>query len=133
MIITHVARLDGLSIWATASLDGYVRIRDDDGLIIRFYSFVLTFRELPFEEKICSLSFANDRGDLLISKSEQIILFKMQDYLPPRYLIEALQQGFTDDPFERIMDFDPTVEFWDYIQISEKKIRDKSRWHFDIK
>lgn len=34
--ITHLARLDSMSIWATASVDGCVRIRSDDGYIIRF-------------------------------------------------------------------------------------------------
>ena len=41
LTITDIARLDTLSIWATASVDNYVRIRDDYGSIIRFlYSII---------------------------------------------------------------------------------------------
>lgn len=92
------------------------------------------FRELSFEDKISSLCFANNRGDLLIGRSEQIILVKMQDYLPPKYLIKALQLEISDDHSESIMDFDPNIEFWDYPQISEKKMSEskKNMWHFRI-
>lgn len=59
----------------------------------------------------------------------------MQDYLPPRYLIEALQLNFKDDQSENVMDFDPNIEFWDYSQISEKRIQycSENKWHFSMK
>lgn len=91
--------------------------------------------ELPFEDKISALCFANARADLLIGRSDQIILFKMQDYLPPSYLIESLRREIADDLQENMLNFDPTIEFWDYAQISDRRISNCSekKWHFSSK
>ena len=57
----------------------------------------------------------------------------MQDYLPPKYLIESLKLDFKDDILENVMDFDPNIEFWDYPQIIEKKFLNTTdeKWHFN--
>lgn len=34
--ITHLARLAPFSLWATASIDKFVRIREDDGTLVRY-------------------------------------------------------------------------------------------------
>ena len=63
---------------------------------------------------ITCLCFANERGDLLVGQPNQIIVYKMQDYLPPKYLIEALSKDFHDDMSEQAKDFDPEINFWGY-------------------
>ena len=59
----------------------------------------------------------------------------MQNYLPPKYLIEALKTGFEDDQLEKIRDFDAQVEFWDYSQILDQKKNSESTgsWHIQKK
>ncbi|TPX68035.1 hypothetical protein SpCBS45565_g03331 [Spizellomyces sp. 'palustris'] len=109
-----------LGIWATAERGGVVRIWDEGGLV----------REIQFNEAIPSIKFANARGDLLVSLSDQITLVRMQDYLPHSYLKRAAHMDFSDDPQETPLPFDTSVDFWE--RVYEKDIREKGEigfWH----
>ncbi|TPX65187.1 hypothetical protein SpCBS45565_g05356 [Spizellomyces sp. 'palustris'] len=70
--------------------------------------------ELQFAEPITTLTFANQRGDLLISLPEQIVVVRVQDYLPVPYLCVLLDHGdWPDDPVEDPTMFDSNLDFWE--------------------
>ena len=56
--ITHVSSCGNLSIFASSSRDGALKIWNSDGLLIR---------EMMFDTTLSGLCFSNQRGDILVS------------------------------------------------------------------
>ncbi|KNC99867.1 uncharacterized protein SPPG_05240 [Spizellomyces punctatus DAOM BR117] len=120
--VTKIASCEAIRIFASASTDGVVKIWDavDNALI----------RELQFAEPITTLTFANQRGDLLISLPEQIVVVRVQDYLPVPYLCVLLDHGnWPDDPVEDPTMFDSSLDFWELYRANGGD--GAVRWHVD--
>ncbi|KAJ3300052.1 hypothetical protein HDU76_006168, partial [Blyttiomyces sp. JEL0837] len=123
-VITHVAALESLGLFASSSEDGTIKIWDtvESSLV----------REIQFNEPIYSVCFCNHRGDLLVGMKDQVALVRVQDYLPMHLLGELLGNplGWPDDPVERPANFDSTLDFWELYRLRlEKEGVDLSRWH----
>ncbi|KAJ3412758.1 hypothetical protein HDV05_000279 [Chytridiales sp. JEL 0842] len=120
--ITCIANLETLNIFATSSKDGTVKIWDanDSSLL----------REIQFGEAIHSVCFCNDRGDLLVGQTDQVVLVRIQDYLPLNILSEVLVRDWTDDVVETPPEFDPSIDFWQhYKNKMEEEGKSLDGWH----
>ncbi|KAJ2998130.1 WD repeat-containing protein 87 [Globomyces sp. JEL0801] len=113
-MINIVANNNG-QLWAATYADKSVKVWDSKNNLIR---------EIQFNQNLSSISFANDRGDLLVGLSNQISLVKIQDYLPPGILKQMATMDFPDDSIEVAKVFDQTVEFFDF---EEKSVDDDSK------
>ncbi|KAJ3092885.1 WD repeat-containing protein 87 [Quaeritorhiza haematococci] len=114
--ITSIACLESLTLFATASKDGTVKLWDGQESTL--------VREIQFNEIVWSVCFANERGDLLVGMSEQIALVRMQDYLPLLVLKQAFdrgENGFQDDVFELPIMFDSNLDFWEIYRVMLEK------------
>ncbi|KAI9099874.1 hypothetical protein DFS34DRAFT_511693 [Phlyctochytrium arcticum] len=122
--ITMLALCDMNRIFATSSLDGSVKIWDAAENVL--------IRELQFAEPIATLCFANPRGDLLISLPDQIVLVKLQDYMPIPYLRLLYERGdIPDDVPEDPTLFDSNLDFW---QLYKEEVEEgEIAWHVDEK
>ncbi|KAI9349467.1 hypothetical protein DFJ73DRAFT_796190, partial [Zopfochytrium polystomum] len=122
--ITCIAESESLGLFASSSLDGTVKIWDASDATLA--------RELQFNEAIFSVTFCNSRGDLLVGKSEEILLVRLQDYLPIHILREVYSrpQGWPDDIIESPSQFDSTIDFWELYRLRMEKLGvDLSKWH----
>ncbi|RKO89595.1 hypothetical protein BDK51DRAFT_50864 [Blyttiomyces helicus] len=122
-VVTSVAFLSTFQIWASATLDGTVKIWSaDNGLL----------REIQFNEHVSSVSFANNSGDLLIALTEQISVVRIQDYMPLTLLKQAESLKFIDDVNEMPLKFDSNLDFWEYYyewEVAAKGLGAVSSWH----
>lgn len=102
--ITSIVGLSSLSIFATSSLDGTVKIWDGEENTL--------IREIQFQEPVNSVCFNNARGDLIVGLSNQVGLVRMQDYLPYNLLRLAIDLDHRDDALELSIMFDGSIDFW---------------------
>ena len=123
--ITGICYIKSLECFATSGLDGIVKFWDIYGSG--------PIRELNFGSSVYSLSFANDRGDLLVGIQDQICLVQIQDYLPLEYLnsLVTMELDFQDDNEEPQSSFDPNIDFW-HIYKTRLGATDKN-WHCSTK
>jgi WD40 repeat protein len=103
-LVNDISILEDMRIFATGSDDGSVKIWDLDTNIL--------IREVQFNEHIDCITFANDRGDILVSFGTQIVLVQLQDYLPIEYLIKLIAMQWIDDEIEDSKVFDLSSNFW---------------------
>ena len=124
LAITGLVGNGPLNIFATCSYDTTVKIWDglDNTLL----------REIPCFEIVWSLCFQNERGDLLAGLQNDIVLIRVQDYIPyalQRYIID---QEFRDDPLEFSLMFDPLLDFWEIYLDALEEADDQDaikNWH----
>ncbi|KAJ3341093.1 WD repeat-containing protein 87 [Gonapodya sp. JEL0774] len=103
--VTSIVHLRTLSIYASSHVDGFVKIWDAEGTIVK---------EIQFPEAVLSIAFANERGDLLVGLSDSISLIMIQDYMPARYLQTAVQKfdENVDDLLEDPIAFEEKTDLW---------------------
>ncbi|KAJ3290398.1 WD repeat-containing protein 87 [Rhizoclosmatium sp. JEL0117] len=123
--ITSMACLETLCIFASSSTEGAVKIWDGYGNTL--------LKEVQFGSNVLAICFCNKRGDLLIGTSDQVILLKLQDYLPSFILLELLFRSsikIIDDLDEVPITFDDQLDFWQLYRDNLIRIgRDLSKWH----
>lgn len=117
--VVTIANCSRLGIWASTSPDGVVKVWDSSNVLLR---------EIQFHEKITSITFANDRGDLLVGTQQQVSLIQVQDYLPTTILKKICFMEFDDDKLEAPHPFDHDVDFWEIF----REQSDTSEWHVRI-
>lgn len=104
--ITDLSSCPTLSIFASSSQDGALKIWDTDGCQLR---------EITFDASLSALCFANARGDILIGFQNNVHLIGIIDYLP-KFLLERIlkdeAQQFEEDEKEYCIPFDPVLKFW---------------------
>lgn len=98
-----------LNIFASADSEGYVKVWDAKTNAL--------LREAHFGEAITSMTFANDRGDLLVAIRESVYLVRFTVYLPFQKLaqlakMDLLPEQMVEDPLK----FDPTIAFWQRVE-----------------
>jgi hypothetical protein len=132
--VNSISSLRRLGILATCSDDKTVKIWDlrQNSLIRFFFHFSLSCRELQYSEKLSSVTFLNERGDLLIGTSDFILLVKMEDYLPLSILRRVENEHFTDDMEDVMTEFDPKLDFWQFFR-KEMDITALQEWHVKTK
>ncbi|KAI9007328.1 hypothetical protein BC832DRAFT_591904 [Gaertneriomyces semiglobifer] len=114
--VTALISLDVLRIYASSSSDGSVKIWDasENNLI----------KEMHFASPISCIAFLNLRGDMLVSLADQIVLVRVEDYLPTAYLRKLINsRDFEDDEIEEPGPFDTNLDFWRIYQEGEET------WH----
>ncbi|KAI8827898.1 hypothetical protein BC829DRAFT_189730 [Chytridium lagenaria] len=111
-VITSIAASSTYNIWASSDRDGLVKVWDIDGRVVR---------EIQCYHEVTSIAFSNPRGDLLLGLRNQIAIVWMQDYLPIKYLRQAVTINFPDDVQESPKPFDSNLDFWDYFYEDERK------------
>ncbi|ORY36722.1 hypothetical protein BCR33DRAFT_855153 [Rhizoclosmatium globosum] len=123
--ITSMDCLETLCIFASSSTEGAVKIWDGYGNTL--------LKEVQFGSNVLAICFCNKRGDLLIGTSDQVILLKLQDYLPSFILLELLFRSsikIIDDLDEVPITFDDQLDFWQLYRDNLIRIgRDLSKWH----
>lgn len=92
-----------LPIIATASEDGRVKIWSTKCVLLR---------ELSFDRTLSGLSFANERGDLLVGFQSNLHFVHVTEFLPNSYLELLLENNYKDDEIEYCISFDPLLRFW---------------------
>ncbi|KAJ3023368.1 WD repeat-containing protein 87 [Thoreauomyces humboldtii] len=118
--VTDLTACSGTGIIASGSTDGTVKIWDASESHL--------LREIQFNYAVSSVTFANPRGDLLIGLPEEIVLVRVQDYLPPALLRVLLdKQPWIDDVVEDPTTFDSGLDFWGLYRGGEDK--DGVPWH----
>ncbi|KAJ3070130.1 WD repeat-containing protein 87 [Podochytrium sp. JEL0797] len=123
-LVTFVSGVASLRLFATSSEDGTVKIWDAETNSL--------IREIQFNEPVTSVCFCNDKSDLLISLPTQLVLLRVHDYLPTKYLADLLikSDGWADDPIESPKMFDSELDFWELYRLGLEKIgADLSKWH----
>ena len=113
-----------MKLMATASADGLVKIWEASRNTL--------IREIPIPEEIHSVCFANHRGDLLLGTQKDILIIRMQHYLPLRILRDCLDVNFSDDLLETGPLFDSNIDFWEIFlgQVEEDSL---NKWHTVIR
>lgn len=120
-LITDIAIQPAINLMATVSEDGMVKVWSlkENSLI----------RELPFtDQRISNIEFLNYRGDLIIGNDKDVLLVKMQNYLPPAYLKDFVAHEFQDDVVESGQMFDSSIDFWE-IFLHEIDQETLNAWH----
>ena len=68
--IISIVTTSNAKLWAANYNDSSLKVWDSKGVIIR---------DIQFNENVTCVSFANERGDLLVGLSNEINLIRMQD------------------------------------------------------
>ncbi|KAJ3228090.1 hypothetical protein HK099_006715 [Clydaea vesicula] len=123
--VTCVAGNNVLNIFVTSSYDGTIKVWDGlENVLIR---------EVQFNEIVWSVEFANPRGDIVAGVGDEIVLIKVQDYLPYHIQQYILNLEFEDDLLEMSLMFDPSLDFWDlYRKLLQEAGIEVENWHIDI-
>ena len=100
--ITSLSTCPYLRLFVTSSKDGTIKIWDFDNHMIS---------EIDFEMPLTSVTFANDRGDLLVALQLHISKVRAEDYLPSGYCPVVRNCPCWDDR-ETPVPFDPNLAFW---------------------
>ncbi|KAI8806100.1 hypothetical protein BJ742DRAFT_870659 [Cladochytrium replicatum] len=121
--IAKLIALDYLNLFATSGEDRTVKIWDGSENTL--------IREIQFGDPVGTIAFANPRGDLLVGMADQIVLVRLQDYLPQKYLQIVLDQGnWVDDAIEVPTTFDSSLDFWGiYRSEMERNGVQFDNWH----
>ncbi|KAI9327875.1 hypothetical protein BDR26DRAFT_874924 [Obelidium mucronatum] len=157
-LITSVAYNYQYNIWASADINGSVKIWNNKGSILR---------EAMFNQSISCIQFANLRGDLLVGLKDQVVAIYMQTYFTVALMKTALEKskrlidvqiqdehgqtrtvqqyideemeteyfndanGFEDDVAERALIFDSNSDFWSIFYDQQKELYGDAglRWH----
>ena len=101
--ITELSSCENLSIFASCSEDGCLKIWDVEGCLLR---------ELSFDNTLSGLCFSNNRGDILVGFQGDLHYVAVTEYLPIHYLKRLLCNNFPDDENEYCIPFDPILKFW---------------------
>ena len=101
--IMQVTCCQTLSIFASSSPDGRIKIWNENNQLIR---------ELNFDNTLSGICFANDRGDLLVGFQGNLHYVSITKYLPVKYLRRILELTYTGDQIEFCLPFDPILRFW---------------------
>lgn len=78
-------------------------------------------REIVFSQPSLSITFNNERGDLIVGLNDQIAIIYMQDYLPFNSLRLAIELDFEDDIIEVPDMFNPNIDIWEVYHSNMKK------------
>jgi WD40 repeat protein len=119
--IKDMCVVPNVKLAATVALDGIVKIWNlrDNSLL----------REIPItDNNISHLTFANERGDLLLGNAREILLVRIQDYMPPYFLRDMIECSFEDDLLESGPYFDSELDFWE-IFIDKLDEEALASWH----
>ena len=92
-----------LSLFATSSMDGFVKVWNEENHLIS---------EIEFGESLASVCFANSCGDLLVGFQKHISLIQARDYLPESVIDANYRDTLLEDCLEQPMSFDSDLEFW---------------------
>lgn len=94
----------------------------------------LLHSEMQFNEPIGTLCFANSRGDLLMGLTDQVVLVRVQDYLPPHFLRLLVDRGdWPDDLVEDPTMFDSSLDFWKLYRGEAEDEASNVPWHVQEK
>ena len=74
-----------------------------------------------FSQPSLSITFNNERGDLIVGLNDQIAIIYMQDYLPFNSLRLAIELDFEDDIIEVPDVFNPNIDIWEVYHSHMKK------------
>jgi WD40 repeat protein len=118
--ITSICGNGTLNIFVTTSRDSTAKIWDalDNSLM----------REVQFHEVAWSAGFANERGDFFVGLDLDLVLIRVQDYLPYNPMRYLLDFDFTDDLADISLQFDPSLDFWEYYRPGLEEKGDL-KWH----
>ncbi len=116
--LASIVFLPRLGMWATADTKSAVKVFHHDHLL----------REFQFNEPIHSITFNDQRADLLLGFAGHVALLRAQDYLPLATL-RYLESGgpIPEDGEEAHMEFDETLDFWEAYRPS---VMEKEGEHF---
>ncbi|KAJ3324179.1 WD repeat-containing protein 87, partial [Gonapodya sp. JEL0774] len=122
--VTSVALVENLNLFATASVDGTVKVWTRECALVR---------EVQFNEPVSAVEFLNSRGDLVVGLEDGVNIVKCQDYLPRHILLAILKQSHEDDPVEALPVFEPGPDFVNYYQSGYKDKSESHRSHAGAK
>lgn len=119
--ITSISGNSNLNIFVTTSSDCTAKLWDglDNSLM----------REVQFLDNAWSAGFANARGDLFVGLDTELVLIRVQDYLPYHPLRYLMDLDFEDDKPDMSLQFDPGLDFWEYYRGSLEEKDEVIKWH----
>ncbi|XP_033754622.1 WD repeat-containing protein 97-like isoform X2 [Pecten maximus] len=95
--ITGLTSCQRMKLYASSSLDGSIRIWDEQNNLIRH----LKLKTMPY-----SVGFCSSRGDLLVGIGPHLYRVPFQVYLPKTYLFKMVSMKFVDPKPEPIVELD---------------------------
>ncbi|RKP20667.1 hypothetical protein ROZALSC1DRAFT_27866, partial [Rozella allomycis CSF55] len=114
--VTRISSHSILQLYVTSSIDGLVKLWDNDNTLIR---------EIQFSEPVYSVCFANEKADLLVGLENSVALVRCFKYLPNQYLkaILKLAKLFGDLPIpvDKPKAFNPDFNYWEEDNIGNVK------------
>ncbi|KAL5005609.1 hypothetical protein ScPMuIL_016767 [Solemya velum] len=99
--ITTLDNCPLLGLFASSSLDGYIKLWNRSNILIR---------ELNFDTPVRGMCFANDRGDLLVGYQSHVCSVNVSSYLPLELLEQIVLLDFEDDYREIPIPYNHTLK-----------------------
>ncbi|OWF56397.1 WD repeat-containing protein [Mizuhopecten yessoensis] len=107
--ITGLTSCQRMKLYASSSLDGTIKIWDEQNNLIRH----LKLKTMPY-----SVGFCSSRGDLLVGIGPHLYRVPYQVYLPKTYMFKMVSMKFTDPKPEPI------------VELNEKLVKKLSKREF---